>query len=198
MTDLSVLFSNKWDGDKRTLESWLEQLEIQMDLLEITDEVKMGKGLCSAIGTQGYETLRNLTSPIKPATMEYKELKTILVTFVKPQPVVIVERFNFAKIVQNSDENVTEFLARIKRGAEHCDFKDYYADALRDRFISGLRDRNIQKMLLAETALTVDQAFTKAVAKEQAGLNTETIHPGSSKVDVDKVDFKSKKFQKEF
>ena len=163
-----------------------------MDFLEIADNGKRGKALCSAIGKEGYETLRILATPKKPAEMTFDELKEMLITFVKPKPVVIVERFNFNKVMQQSDENVSEFLARVKRSAEHCDFNQFYADAIRDRFISGLRDRNIQKSLLAETDLTVNSAYTKAVAKEQAGVNTETIHPagpGASAVDVDQVDF---------
>ena len=195
--NLAVLLENKWDNDKRTLESWLEQLEAQMDLIDLADAGKKTKALCAAVSQEAYETLKNLTTPKKPTEVEYTELRKLLVDYVKPKPVTMVERFNFSKICQRKDEDVTEYLARVKRGAEYCDYKDFYNDAVRDRFVGGMSDRGTQRVLLAETDLKVETAYTKALAREQAGLNTATIHPGGSlalQEQVDKVEVGNKKF----
>ena len=69
--NLAVLLENKWDNDKRTLESWLEQLEAQMDLLDLTDAGKKTKALCAAVSQEAYDTLKNLTTPKKARRHEF-------------------------------------------------------------------------------------------------------------------------------
>ena len=49
---------------------------------------------------------------------------------------------------------------------------------IKDRFVFGLSDVSTQKVLLSGTKLTLEQAHTKAQAREQAGLHTQTINPG--------------------
>ena len=36
-------------------------------------------------------------------------------------------------------ENVAQYKAELQRLSEHCDFKDYLSEALRDRLVCGLR-----------------------------------------------------------
>ncbi|MCP4487559.1 MAG: hypothetical protein GY820_09620 [Gammaproteobacteria bacterium] len=178
---------NQWNGDKRTLESWMERFEIQLELLEITDTSKQRNAFLAAIGAEGYEMLRNLVTPKKPKEESFADLKKKLLEFVKPTPVTLMERYNFSHCAQEKDESVSEFLARVKRAAEFCDYKEHYAEAIKDRFVFGLSDASTQKVLLAETKLTLEQAHAKAQAREQAGLHTQTINPGSTTTQVDYV-----------
>ena len=179
---------NQWNGDKKTLQSWIERFEIQLDLLEVTDEAKQRKSFLAAIGTDGYEMLRNLFTPTKPKDVEYPELKEKLLEFVNPVPVTMMERYNFSQCSQRKGENVTEFLSRVKRAAEFCDYGQHYAEAIKDRFVFGLSDINTQKVLLAESELTVEKAHAKALAREQAGLHTKTINPGTNVSSFEQVD----------
>ena len=80
--------------------------------------------------------------------------------FVKLKPVVLVERFNFNQLMQRRDETISAWLARVKRGAEHCNYGGFYAEAIRDRFVIGFLDGNTQKFLLTESDLTVETAHT--------------------------------------
>ena len=189
----ALLHFTNWDGNVATFESWLERFELQIELLEINDDAKKAKSLLSVIGQDGYEMVRNLCTPAKPKDVSYSNLVKYLTDFVKPKPVVLVERYKFNKLSQNGEESVTEYMARVKRGAEHCDFGDFYQEAIRDKFIIGLQDSQTQKVLLTEENLTVDTALTKAVAREQAGLNRVTINPGGTDTEVNKLDFKRTK-----
>ena len=186
--NLAVLMENRWDNNKRTLESWLEQLEAQLDLLDITEGPKKTKALIAAVSGEAYETLKNLSTPEKPTDKSFADLKKLLLAYARPKPIELVERYNFAQISQRKDEDVTEYLGRVRRGAEHCEFKNFYADAVRDKFVGGLADKSIQRVLLAEDGLTVDAAYKKAVAREQAGLNTAVFHPRESSVLREQVD----------
>ena len=186
--NLAVLMENRWDNNKRTLESWLEQLEAQLDLLDITEGPKKTKALIAAVSGEAYETLKNLSTPEKPTDKSFADLKKLLLAYARPKPIELVERYNFAQISQRKDEDVTEYLGRVRRGAEHCEFKNFYADAVRDKFVGGLADKSIQRVLLAEDGLTVDAAYKKAVAREQAGLNTAVFHPRESSVLTEQVD----------
>ena len=56
--------------------------------------------------------------------------------------------------------------------ATHCKFGNYPKDALRDRFVCGLRNEAIQKRLLAETDLTISKTMELTQGMEAADRNT--------------------------
>lgn len=61
-----------------------------------------------------------------------------------------------------------QYKAELHNLAIQCNFGDYLGDALRDRFVCGLRNENIQKSLLSKEGLTLDKAVKTAVAMETA------------------------------
>lgn len=173
----------EWNNVASSLASWLERLEEYFILEEITEESgarKMVACLLSFIGERGYEILKALTSPEKPSSKTYKQLIKILKEHISPKPVVMVERHKFHRVRQGS-KNITEYLADLRLAAEHCEFGDFYNDALRDQFICGLTDERSRKALLSDdNELTLDQAFRKAVAREQAGTNSRLVGTGGT------------------
>ena len=198
MATIHTLFEkdNQWNGNKLSLESWLDRFEIQLDLLKITDADQKRNAFLAAVGAEGYEMLRNLVTPEKPKTLTYEVLTKKLLDFVKPTPVTMMERYKFSQCSQNNGESVTEFLARVKRAAEFCDYGGHYAEAIKDRFVFGLSDSSTQRVLLAEVDLTMDRAHTKALAREQAGLHTQTLNPNSKTSEISQVDqVTTKKFK---
>lgn len=83
-----------------------------------------------------------------------------------PKPIVIAERFKFHKEEQQESESIRDFLARLKKLVETCEFGGYREETIRDRFVSGLKERTIQRMLLAVADLTLQSAVEKACAAE--------------------------------
>ena len=53
---------------------------------------------------------------------------------------------------------------------QSCDFEDFLEQALRNRFVCGLANLNLQKRLLTEENLTLEQAISIATAMEMAVL----------------------------
>ena len=58
------------------------------------------------------------------------------------------------------------FLARLKKLAETCKFGGYREEAVRYQFVCGLKERTIQRKLLAVAYLTLQSAVEKACAAE--------------------------------
>lgn len=54
----------------------------------------------------------------------------------------------------------------MKKLAEHRVFNEMLNDTIRDRLVCGLRSETVQKRLLTESALTLDQAIDISVSME--------------------------------
>ena len=87
-------------------------------------------------------------APGKPADRKYQELVEILGKHFNPAPLLIAERFHFHNRNQNEGEGVADYEAVLKKYAERCQFDSFLEQALRDRFVCGLRNRAIQKKAL--------------------------------------------------
>lgn len=59
-------------------------------------------------------------------------------------------------------------MTELRRLDEHCDFGLNLTDALRDRFVCGLHNENIQNRLLKERVLTLTCATEIATSMETA------------------------------
>ena len=96
----------------------------------------------------------------------------MLVQYYKPTPLIIAERFAFHKRDQLPEEkvNINDFLIKLTRLAQTCDFGEFLEQALRDIFICGLANTNLQNRLLTEKKLTLERAIVIATAMEMAVL----------------------------
>ena len=78
-----------------------------------------------------YNLLRTSIVPAKPSDKKFIELVEILCEHLKPQPVVIAERFKFYKRIQRGDESAADFMLISSKLSEHCQFGDFLVLALR-------------------------------------------------------------------
>jgi hypothetical protein len=74
-----------------------------------------------------------------------------------PKPIVIAERFRFHKRNQLQCESVNAYIAELRKLTEFCEFELNLNDTLRDRFVCGLRNDQIQKKLLTIRELSLDE-----------------------------------------
>ena len=94
----------------------------------------------------------------------------MLVQHYKPKPLIIAERFAFHKRDQRPEEKINNFLIELRKLARSSNFGDFLEQALRDRFVCGLANLNLQKRLLTEKNLTLERAVSIATAMEMAVL----------------------------
>ena len=69
--------------------------------------------------------------------------------------------------------NRLQYIAELQRLATHCQFAGYLNEALRDRFVCGIRSEAIQRSLLTEKDLTLARAIEVAQGMEAAENNTK-------------------------
>ena len=93
----------------------------------------------------------------------------------QPKTIVIVERFHFHRRNQAPKESFVDFVAQLRRLATHCQFGEHFSEALRDRFVCGLRSVVMQKHVLFEVDSTLKQAIEIVQGIEAAKQHTQQL-----------------------
>jgi hypothetical protein len=170
-------YIGKIEAFDETIEPWssyVERLGQCFKANKVDDSLKVAS-LLSLIGGKTYNLLRTLTSPTKPAEKSYQEIIKLLGDHLSPKPLSIAERFRFHKRKQLEGESINDYVAVLRKLAEHCDFGNTLADDLRDRFVCGMRHENIQKKLLSEAGLTLKKVIEISVAMETAAKDAVVL-----------------------
>ena len=134
-----------------------------------SDSHKRRATLISVIGSKPYDFLADLCSLLSPSATTYVQLATILKNHFAPKTLVIAERYRFDNCSLREGESVATFAADLKHLASTCDFTTLLNEALRDRFVCGLCNNEIQEKLLTEehTSEGTLQIALKAEAAEK-------------------------------
>ena len=67
-----------------------------------------------------------------------------------PKLLVIAERYKFHKCNQEEGQSIKEFLAKLQKLDETCEFGNYRDEALRDRLDCGINSKETRRKLLGE------------------------------------------------
>lgn len=183
----------EFDPRSDSISAYVERAELFLDANNVPEEKQVATFL-SSMGKSTYETLRNLVTPANPKDKDLRQIIAVLKEHFKPKPLIISERFNFNRRQQGATESIAEYVADLRRLTIHCKFGNFLDDALRDRFVCGLRSEVMQKKLLVESTLTFQRAIEIAQSMEAAASNTKHLqsHVGSQK-GVNKLTFQSER-----
>ncbi|XP_028403427.1 uncharacterized protein K02A2.6-like [Dendronephthya gigantea] len=154
---------------------YVERLEIFFEVNNVPTE-KQASSILTLMGSKMYALLRSITAPRRPKELTYQEIVETLTQHLEPKPIVIAERYKFHKAEQEQSESIRDYLAKLQRLAETCEFGGYRDEAIRDRFVCGLRNRVIQSKLLGEAELTLKLAVEKACTAELTDRETSALH----------------------
>ena len=168
---------SQFNSEQETLSAYLERVDIFFQANNIAEKKQVGIFL-SLIGAKTYGLLRDLVAPTKPKEKSLAELTKTLRTHFEPRPLIIAERFHFNQCNQLPNESIADYMATLHKMATSCKFQDFLDEALRDRFVSGIRTSSIQKRLLTEEELTSAAALQLAQSMESA-QNSSTKLQGS-------------------
>lgn len=187
-------FDLEGDQAKNLWEEWCERLEqfFIANSISTTDDADRCKAIFLAkVGGKCYSLIRTLCHPDKPNTKSLVDLQKLVKNHLAPPPIVIAERYVFYNRRQTSGESVAEFQNSLRKLAESCDFGEFRPQALRDMFVIGLRDHEVQKKLLSEANLTLEDAFAKAQAAERTRKHVDDMVGEVNKVQISAPRYKN-------
>ena len=165
---------DEFDPENEEWSAYVEQMELFFEAHDVEDEKQVAT-LLSSVGASTYGLLRNLVQPLKPKDKTFDKIVEVLSDYYEPKPLVIAERFRFRRCVQKNDGTVAQFSADLKKLAARCDFGDRLDEALRDGFVSGIRDEACQRKLLSTDELTFARAQEIALNMEAAHRDTRQL-----------------------
>ena len=139
----------EFDAETESISSYIERLEMFFTANDIAN-AKQVTVLLTVIEKTMFSLLQNLLAPELPKDKAYADLVKALKAHYEPKPLVIAERFNFYQRRQQQGESIVEFVADLRRLTTKCEFEDFLDQALRDRFVCGIRSESVQKKLLTE------------------------------------------------
>ena len=158
---------DNWDEYWETLEQYF--------LVNDIDDKKLTAIFITLIGKEAFSLIRSLVSPKRPSEMKIEDLNKILRNHLQPTPILIAERYKFYNRNQEEHESITDYNAELRREALHCNFKEFLDDALRDRFVCGLRDHHIRKRLLVERTLDLKTALDLAKSMNKSATESKSM-----------------------
>ncbi|XP_049523897.1 uncharacterized protein LOC119454128 [Dermacentor silvarum] len=166
------------DGDK-DFASYVERFEHYCEVANVQEEKLKKSAFIMAIGKNAYKTLKDLLLPATPAEKSLEDLVKVLSDHYEPASRIIAERFRFNRRYQAEGETVATFAVALKHLAAKCKYGTFLDDALRDRFVAGLRNPAIQTGLLKKKELSFESACDFAKSVEMAEQESRGFRPGS-------------------
>ena len=161
------IHADKWDVYWETLEQYFIANQV--------DDKKLTATFITLIGKDAFSLLRALVSPEKPSNMKIDALNKVLHDHLQPSTILITGRYKFYKRDQDERETITDYVAALRKLSLHCEFKEFLNDALRDKFVCGIRDHNIRKRLLVERKLDVKSALELAKSLEKSAAESRAM-----------------------
>ena len=140
---------------------------------DIENDEKRRQVFLATVGPETYHLISTLTAPEKPSTKTFTELVKLVKQHINPAPSRIVSRFKYYTIKRKEGETIANFVLRLRQAATHCHFSNLN-EQLRDIFIVGINNEDMQKKLLAlPDSISFDTALDTALALEAANFNTK-------------------------
>ncbi|XP_016518477.1 uncharacterized protein LOC107833495 [Poecilia formosa] len=117
----------------------------------------------------------DLCAPDKPSEKSYEALVDLLQRHYIPKTNFIAERYKFHGRNQKDNETINEFVASLRKLAATCKFGAFLDEALRDRFVCGVKSSELRDRLLSTghtkdltLPLVVEMALSFEVTKDSA------------------------------
>ena len=180
---------DEFDENVESWDCYTERVEQFFKANKITEDDQKVAVLITSVGSRKYQELRDTVSPQKPSELSYKEINEAMSKWYNPKGTIVLQRYRFHTHFQK-EESVTEFTTALRRLAAKCEFKTFLDEALRDQFVVGLKDGNIQRKLLGTVELDFEAAQKTALAMEAATKDCLEMSTSKNAVPCNKVSSK--------
>jgi len=121
-----------------------------------------------------FAKLKTLVSSTSLDDLSLDDIVATMKQYYKKNTVEINERFKIFKRVQYVNEEVADYMAKLRKLGKICNFGDYLDTALCNQLVCGLRNQITQKELLCIQGLILAAATERARAAET--VNREVQH----------------------
>ena len=188
----------------------IDECEVWMTIFEATARSKKIKdtekefGLTDLfISLAGITAVKKISIMCKPAMLhelKYVKIKEIILTNLKPKKkVTMLERAHFMQLAQKSNENVINYLQRLREKAQTCDFEKLNStlsiqsaedDLIQMRLINGLACQyQKQKLLEVIQTGTSEMTLSKCVdyIQQLELIETSSLTPHSESKPITEV-----------
>ena len=172
--------------------AYAEQLEFFFVANGVTDPKQKKAVLLSNLPAETYQMqlAKDLVAPtsLREDSLTYDTIVERLQKQLKPQKSALVARYEFDNRARNAGETVSQYVAVLKHLATECKFNEAMRlERLRDRLVSGIRDKKMMSELLKLKLeeLTFDIAVAKCIAIEQSYKDVEALQGGKESNPVD-------------
>lgn len=168
--------------------SWQVYMQVFKNKIQIAniEESKWQQHLLANVGFEVVTLITELCFPDKPEDKEFSVLNDLIEKHLAPKPSEMAETYKFMQRNQQEQEGVREYVTALKKLSQTCNFSNYLERALRDKFVSGLRNEAIVKKLFGESKITFQQAVDIAVNMELADKEARLV-VGTETREVQKV-----------
>ena len=147
---------------------YAERLSFYFAANGITTDTKKCTILLSSVGPTTFRLMHSLVLPTSLDSLSYDDLVSKVKNQKEPTPSVIVQHFQFSTRNQRPSESISEYIAILRKAAEHCNYGESLSEMLRDRLVCGITNSVVQKQLLAEKDLTLEKVISLAQSVEIA------------------------------
>ncbi|XP_058462870.1 uncharacterized protein K02A2.6-like [Malaya genurostris] len=153
---------------------WVERLGYFFLMNDVKNENKKAHFITLS-GPAVFSELKLLFPNNDLANVAYEDMISKLKSRFDKTESDIIQRFKFHNRLQMVDETAEDYVLAVKLQAEFCGFGDFKQAAVRDRIISGIRDKALQQRLLNEEKLTLESTEKLIATWEIAGTNAKTL-----------------------
>ncbi|XP_023248186.1 uncharacterized protein K02A2.6-like [Copidosoma floridanum] len=131
--------------------------------------------LITTIGLEVYKTLRDLCHPVLPQNKAYAELCDIMKKHFSSQISVFHERKRFYQLRQEPFESVSQWYARVKKGAVNCEFENELEGRIKDIFVAGMKEGKIIDRIMEESHQASLRQLLEMALRKEASLAASGI-----------------------
>uniref|UniRef100_A0A8C9TQH4 CCHC-type domain-containing protein n=1 Tax=Scleropages formosus TaxID=113540 RepID=A0A8C9TQH4_SCLFO len=137
-----------FDESEEQFDAYLERLEQYFAANGLGDTEKTKAVFLTIVGKRTHSLLMDLCTPLKPAQKTFMELIALLKNHYVPWTNFIAERCKFHSRNQLDGESISEYVANLRKLSATCKFGQFLDEALRDRFVCGVKSAELRDRLL--------------------------------------------------
>lgn len=166
----AVVFNfEAFNSGATTWARWVKRFETAVQIYDGgADAGKKRQLILHYMGATVYNVLCDKLLPKEPESIPYDEIVSTLQNHFDPRPNEILENYRFHSRKQKPEESCIDFLTALRRLSVNCGFGTYLDTALRNQFVFGLKNQNVQSRLLEKKTLTIEEAANMASSYEIA------------------------------